>query len=353
FTPSYLSPEISALAADIKKANILFMGEMGLDPGIDHMTAMKAIHRIRKNGGAIIGFESLCGALVAPESDDNPWHYKISWSPGSLITAGKQGASYRKNRQRQTIPYEKLFGSYKLVDIPQLGQLAYYPNRDSERYAGLYQLEDVPFILRATLRHPDFCKGWQTIVNLGLTDTSKVIDTRNLTYKDWSVSLIEKSGTAEEKREIFDRDSLLHQQFYFLNLLNKQIISSGKKTAGALLLDLLSQKLSPGPEDKDMIVMLHRITFRKNNTVKTQNSLLITKGENNTETAIAKTVGLPLGILAKFLLNKKIHLTGLHIPTLPAIYLPVLEELEREGLRIIEYGDKVYPSNYSSARRAH
>ncbi len=336
-TASYLSPEVLELEPDIKKAGVLFMGEMGLDPGIDHMSAMKAIHQIKEKGGIISAFESFCGALPAPESDDNPWHYKISWSPRSLITAGKAGASFRDKGRIKTMSYETLFSSYRMVDIPGLGNLAYYPNRNSERYAKLYRLNEVPTVLRATLRYPDFCTGWQTIVKLGFTDTSTPIQTNHLTYRNWLSNHIKQSGAEQSTTEIFQQGSLLHRQFSFLGLTKDKLINKGLKTSGDLLLELLTDKLVLLPDDKDMVVMFHRLHFKEGGQAKTHKSALIAKGENNTDTAIAKTVGLPLGILTKLLLQGAIQLTGLHIPVLPEIYLPVLKELGQEGIRFAEY----------------
>ncbi len=338
-TPSYLSPEIQTLKKEIDRAGILLMGEMGLDPGIDHMSAMKALGHIREKGGKITSFQSFCGALVAPESDDNPWHYKISWSPGSLITSGKEGAAYRKNGEIRTLPYKTLFGSYKTLAVPGMGKLAYYPNRDSLRYAKLYGLEEIPSLLRATFRHPDFCEGWQTLVSLGLTDSTKVFNTDRLTYKEWLLTALSHSHLAKEKvKEIQDSSQLLHKQLAFLGLLSDQFINKGTQSAGALLFDLVSEKLALKAEDKDLIVLLHRITYKSNNEEPhTFQSLLKVKGDNSMDTAISKTVGLPLGILAKLLLTGKIKLTGLHIPTLPEIYLPVLNELKREGIRFVDY----------------
>lgn len=333
-TPSYISPEIQHLKKDIEKAGILLMGEMGLDPGIDHMSAMSAIEEIRKKAGYITSFESFCGALVAPESDDNPWHYKISWSPASLITSGKDGAAYREGGKIQTIPYETLFGSYKTIAIPGMDRLAYYPNRNSERYARLYGLDEVPSILRATLRHPDFCEGWQMIVSLGLTDTTQKFKTDHLTYRKWLDTAVRQSRiSGNTSSKIYDDSRFIRQQFAFLGLLDDRLINKGIQTSGDLLLELLSEKFTLRPEDKDMVIMLHRISYTgKRGEEQILKSLLKVKGENNTETAIAKTVGLPLGILAKLLLTGKIRLTGLHIPTHPLVYLPVLKELEQEGI---------------------
>lgn len=341
-TASYLLPEVRKLDKEIKKAGILFMGEMGLDPGIDHMSAMNALETIRNKAGQITAFKSFCGALIAPESDNNPWHYKISWSPASLITAGMDGAIYRENGIEKKIPYDNLFGSYHALEIPELGELAYYPNRNSLPYAALYQLENVPTILRATLRHPAFCEGWQALVALGLTSLQKETDTDKISFSQWAAQNI-RGKSNKEAREALQRflqaqeRPELMAQFGFLGLFSDDLIQRGKMSNGDLLLSIVSRKLMMQPEDKDMVVMLHRISFEQKNTPETLTSYIIVKGEDHLHTAIAKTVGLPLGILADLLLSDKIKLTGLHIPIMPEVYKPVLRALEKEGIRFKEY----------------
>ena len=165
-TASYVDEQIKALEKDIEHRQLLFLCEMGLDPGIDHMSAMRLIHRIREKNGIITSFKSHCGGLVAPESDDNPWHYKISWNPRNIVLAGKTGAVYKENGQEIQVNYEQLFSTENYVQIPKLGRYCFYPNRDSMRYAELYQLENAATFIRTTIRHPLFCSGWQNIINL-------------------------------------------------------------------------------------------------------------------------------------------------------------------------------------------
>jgi saccharopine dehydrogenase-like NADP-dependent oxidoreductase len=340
-TASYISPDIRELEKDIERAGVLFMSEMGLDPGIDHMSAMKILDSIRRKGGEVLSFKGYCGALIAPECDDNPWRYKFSWNPRSVVLAGSAGARYRINGKDMAVPYEKLFSDYKAVEIPGIGKMAYYPNRDSLHYASLYQMENVPTILRATLRYPEFCEGWQALISLGLTDPGKTTDTDKLTFSDWTLQSSggTRHGNPEEKLAAFlhtSSRSRLMRQFKFLGLLDSETIALGKKTNADVLLQVLIEKLRMKPSDRDMIVMLHEMEFERKSIKTKLNSHLIVLGEDNLRTAIAKTVGLPLGILAKLLLTGKVQLTGLHIPVMPEVYQPVLKELEEYGIRFEE-----------------
>ena len=174
-TASYLDTDIRSLQADIEKNKLLFLCEMGLDPGIDHMSAMKLIDEIQGKGGKIISFQSHCGGLVAPESDDNPWHYKISWNPRNIIMAGKAGAHFREKGEEKRIPFEELFTGERLVEIPEIGYLSWYPNRDSLSYTSLYGLEESSTFVRTTLRHPDFMYGWKNVIDLKLTDENAAV----------------------------------------------------------------------------------------------------------------------------------------------------------------------------------
>lgn len=325
-TASYADEKIQQLDADIQKKGLLFLCEMGLDPGIDHMSAMQIIHRIKAQGGNITSFYSHCGGLVAPESDDNPWHYKISWNPRNVVLAGKAGAVYKKDGNIETTPYEKMFTGNPVVSIPGYGDYAWYPNRDSLAYTRLYGLEDTTTFIRTTLRHPDFCKGWSKVVELGLTDDSQPFDTHQLSYAALTKQQFDKHPNAEAETDM--QKSMLS----FLGLYDEQIIGRGKQTAADILQSLLERKLMLHPSDKDMIIMLHEFEYLLNGRQQKINSCLVVKGENHLRTAMAKTVGLPLGIAASLILQNKIRLTGLHIPILPEIYNPVLKALEREGI---------------------
>ncbi|HEX4373510.1 MAG TPA: saccharopine dehydrogenase C-terminal domain-containing protein [Puia sp.] len=319
-TASYVDNNIRNLEPEVKKNNLFFLCEMGLDPGIDHMSVMQLVNKIKNENGKIISFKSHTGGLVAPESDDNPWHYKISWNPRNVVLAGSSGAVYKENGEIKNVDSENLFESCKIVEIADLGKLAYYPNRNSLNYIDLYKLDDPSTFIRTTLRYPEFCNGWKAIVAAGLTDDKKNINADKLTFKDWSSSI-----------DNFITEENINQLSY-LGLFDDEFVPSSSKTSADVLQYLLETKLAMQPYDKDMIVMLHELEYELKNETRKLKSSLIVIGENNIKTAMAKTVGLPLGIAAKLILQKKINLTGMHIPILPEIYEPVLEELKDHGI---------------------
>lgn len=328
-TASYIDPAIRVLEKEIEAAGLLFLGEMGLDPGIDHMSAMRIIHSIKEKGGEIDSFKSHCGGLVAPESDTNPWHYKISWNPRNIVTAGKAGAIYKLNNSIKKITYHQIFKDCELVQINGIGELAFYPNRDSLSYIPLYGLASAETFMRTTLRYPAFCSGWQKIIEAELTDDDTLIDTDHLSYGRF---LREQLAAHQVQLDT----PTLEQQFEILGLYNNHSINKGIQSAAAILQDIIEEQWVLEPHDKDLIVMLHEIDYTLNKCKHGIKSSLIVKGDDSLRTAMAKTVGLPLGIAATLLLENKIDLIGLHIPTIPAIYLPVLKELANEGIQFEE-----------------
>lgn len=326
-TASYVDEQIADMAKEINKQDVLFLYEMGLDPGIDHMSAMQLIHGIREKGGVIHSFVSHCGGLVAPENDDNPWHYKISWNPKNIVLAGKTGASFSEDHTVKTLKYEELFANCHEITVEGVGPLAYYPNRDSLSYITAYGLEEAATFIRTTLRHPDFCKGWKTIVDLGLTDEKNTYETDSLSISGFLKSHFTKKGLSTELDS-----GLLLKQFIFLGLNDETLINKGQASSADILQWLIEKKWVLQPEDKDMIVMRHEVTYEVNSEKLTMKSELVVKGEDSLHTAMAKTVGLPLGIAATLLLEGKILERGLHTPTLPGIYEPVLERLTAFGI---------------------
>ena len=329
-TASYVDKNIEAFAADIKSKGLLFLCEMGLDPGIDHMSAMQLIHSIKNNGGNITSFYSHCGGLVAPESDDNPWHYKISWNPRNIILAGKSGAVYKKDAAIITMPYEQLFDESRTVTIPGYGEYAWYPNRDSLSYSKLYGLEGANTFIRATLRHPEFCYGWKKIVALKLTDETTKHDTDALSFQSFFSRHLAYYKLAD------DCSVKQKEMLSFLKLYSSEIIGRGILTAAEILQLSAEEKLMLCSHDRDMVIMMHEIMYEEGKTHKKISSSLVVKGDNNLETAMAKTVGLPLGIAAVMILKDEIKLRGLHIPVMPEIYEPVLKELGKEGIFFTE-----------------
>ncbi len=323
-TASYLDDKMKSLKEEISNRKLLFICEMGLDPGIDHMSAMKIIDEIKAKGGKITSFKSHCGGLVAPESDDNPWHYKISWNPRNIVMAGQSGGVYKLNNETKTITYNDLFDGANAIVFDGLKNLAFYPNRDSLSYIPTYKLPDTATFLRTTLRHADFFKGWHAIVNAGLTNDANVIEARGLTFIKWSTAVL--PFVNEENKPMLE----------YLGIFDETLVPVSAKTSADIIQYLVETKLKMEPTDKDMIVMLHEFEYELEAEHISLKSCLVVKGEDSLRTAMAKTVGLPLGIAAKLILNETIKLKGLHIPTVASIYNPVLEELEKAGIVFAE-----------------
>jgi saccharopine dehydrogenase (NADP+, L-glutamate forming) len=323
-TASYLDEKMKSLKDEINHRKLFFLCEMGLDPGIDHMSAMKIINGIKEQGGTIRSFQSHCGGLVAPESDNNPWHYKISWNPRNIVMAGSAGAEYKLNGKTEKVSYENLFDTANAVKIDGLGELAFYPNRDSLSYIPLYKLQEADTFIRTTLRYPSFFIGWNAIVHAGLTDDISPVNVTGLTFATWSAAI--QPFVNENNRALLA----------FLGLFEALPVPASAKTSADILQYLVENKLGMLPSDKDMIVMLHQFEYELNGQQKFLESSLVVKGDNSLHTAMAKTVGLPLGIAAKLILNGTLRLTGLHIPTVKDIYEPVLKELEDHQLKFSE-----------------
>lgn len=334
FTASYVDENMQTIAQAIKDKGLLFLCEMGLDPGIDHMSAMELIDRIKAKNGQITGFKSHCGGLIAPESDTNPWHYKISWNPRNIILAGKAGAIYLEKGQEKTIHYQQIFNHCSEVEVPKWGPLAYYPNRDSLSYINTYQLNGVQEFVRTTLRHPAFCKAWNIIVQMGLTSEEKILDPKS-TIESWFKAQTEDPSI----KTIWEKgiqDSSTKAQMDYLDFTAKTIIPVSFTTNAAILQWILESKWKLNEEDKDAVVMMHEIDYLLNGETQKITSSLVLKGHNNTETAMATTVGLPLALAAIAYLEDELNITGLHIPTIPAIYTPILKKLAEEGIEFYE-----------------
>jgi len=320
-TASYLDDAIRALEAEIRARGLLFLCEMGLDPGIDHMSALQLIRQIEAENGRIHSFHSHTGGLVAPESDDNPWHYKISWNPRNVVLAGAAGARYREANAIVSKTYSQLFEEPGRVILPAIGELAWYPNRDSLSYIPLYGLEATETFIRTTLRYPAYCRAWKSLVHAGLTDDKTPLNTSGLSFAEWSAPL----------RPFVDAEN--RAQLEYLGCFDPGPVPPAARTSADILQYLLETRLAMQPADRDMIVMIHELGFSRNGDQYTAKSTLIVKGEDSLHTAMARTVGLPLGIAAILVLEGRINLRGLHIPILPVLYEPVMQELERQGIR--------------------
>jgi len=337
-TASYIDAPLRELEKDIDEADILFLCEMGLDPGIDHMSAMEIIDRLKKDGAEINSFISHCGGLIAPESDDNPWHYKISWNPRNIVLAGSAGAIYKQNGTIVEKNYTEIFSHCENINVPNLNQYAWYPNRDSLSYMPIYQLEHIPTFIRTTLRHEDFCKGWNALVQLGLTDpTDRDTLSEVKTFKEWielkALRFGEKTAWAKYLTSLPEN---IQSQINYLKLDSNESLPRNLMSSADILQHIIEKKLALSHGDKDMIIMQHEIGYILHNQNKTITSTLIVKGDDEEHTAMAKTVGLPLGIAAKLILEGKIKSTGLKIPIDPEIYEPVLMELKLSGITFHE-----------------
>jgi saccharopine dehydrogenase-like NADP-dependent oxidoreductase len=343
-TPSYISPEMKSLQSEIEQAGLLFLNEMGVDPGIDHMSAMKIIHTLKAQGATIHSFESYCGGLIAPESDDNPWGYKFTWNPRNVVLAGQGGAArFIRNGQYKYVPYHKLFERIETISIPGYGVYDGYANRDSLSYIDAYGLNGIPNILRGTLRKNGFCKAWNIFVQLGCTDNSYFMDNvKNMTWRSYLNSFLDYHPTKSVEEKLctylnIDKNSDEFTMLAWLEIFDDKKIGIEHGTPADILQHLLEQKWKLLPEDKDMIVMFHRFKYLLNGNEKQLHSSMIYKGKNQVYTAMSDTVGLPLAIAAKLILQNKIQDKGLLMPLQENIYKPVLSELEEFGIRFNEY----------------
>ncbi len=398
-TASYADDAIRSLHEEASRKGLLFLCEMGLDPGIDHMSAMRLIRGIKDQGGSIYSFLSHCGGLVAPESDDNPWHYKISWNPRNVVLAGKAGAIYKLNGVEINEPYEQLFDASRatLINDPEIRQLSYYPNRNSLPYISLYELDGAQTFMRTTLRHTEFMYGWKNIVDLKLTDETPRYETSGRTLYEFYREHLELNGfgewlqkkltghftetkallenlmklmEAEEEAQLEGAEvpanimmvdetgdikdveideiksqaastvadkmheaNLIMKQLFFLGLDDQEtMINKGTCSAADVLQFVLENKLKLEDDDRDLVVMQHEIGYMLNDVPHNVTSTLVVKGEDSRNTAMAKTVGLPLAISAMMLAEDKLKIRGVHVPVNSEIYDLVLPELEREGI---------------------
>ena len=339
-TASYVSRDLYRLNPEVLDASLIFMGEMGLDPGIDHMSAKKIIDEIRAKGGKITSFRSYAGGLVAPESDDNPWRYKISWNPRNVVLAGQGTSQYLVKGKYKYIPYNRLFKQYRLVNVPGVGEFESYANRDSLLYREIYGIDNIPTIKRSTLRHPGFCDAWNALVQLGLTsDAYPILESKNMTYRELvDAFLLDNpyvTGTIKERLATFlniGASSEIIRKLEWLGLFDRKKIGLENATPAKILENLLVEKLKLKENDKDMIVMHHVFKYKiKRKKYKLQSSMVL-KGDDSVQTAMSKLVGLPIGIFVKLILQDKITETGVQIPVKPSIYNPVLDELKEYGV---------------------
>lgn len=342
-TASYISAEMQALHEQAQKAGILFLNEIGLDPGIDHLSAMEMIHKIQSNGGEITSFKSFCGGLIAPEFDNNPWNYKFTWNPRNVVLAGQATAKYLENGALKFIPPNRIFTQTETVQITNYGMFESYANRDSLGYIEPYGLQKAKTVLRGTLRKKGYSKSWNLLVKLGITDASYTIaNSHELTYRSFMASFL-KDATLKNVETKFcefmgiSKNSNDYKRIKWLGLFESNNINLKNASPAQILQHLLQEKWMLEKHDLDMIVMKHEIEYLQNNKPKTIHSTLVVKGEDKTYTAMAKTVGLPMAIATKLILQNKIKARGVHMPLTPEFYQPILTELATFGIIFTEH----------------
>lgn len=339
-TASYVSDEIKALHEKANEKGVLLLNEIGLDPGIDHLSAKKIIDEIHSKGGEITLFKSFCGGLVAPEYDDNPWNYKFTWNPRNVVLAGQGTAQFIRNNLYKYIPYHKLFIRVEEVEVLNEGIFEAYANRDSLSYRDAYNLSEIPTMLRGTLRRPGFSSAWDVFVQLGMTDdTFELSNVSEMTHREFVNSFLvyDTVKTVENKiQEYFTIDDEVMQKLTWLGLFENTKIGLEKGTPAQVLQHILEQKLSLKADEKDMIVMQHLFEYTLNGDDHKLKSSLVLKGKDQLNTAMSMTVGLPVAIAAELILTDKIKMSGVKIPIDKEIYLPVLEKLKEFGIDFVE-----------------
>ncbi len=353
-TASYISEEMKSLDVQAKENQIVLMNEIGLDPGIDHMSAMKIMDEIKSKGGKIILFESFCGGLVAPESDTNLWNYKFTWNPRNVVLAGQGGAAkFIQEGTYKYIPYHKLFRRTEFLEVEGFGRFEAYANRDSLKYREIYGLEAADTCYRGTIRRVGFSKAWDVFVQLGMTDDTYIIDdSEHMSNRDFVNLFLPYHPTDSVEIKFrhqlkIDQDDVIWDKLLELDLFSKSVVTGLKNATPAQMLEkILSYKWTLQPEDKDMIVMYHKIGYEINGEQKQIDSTMVCLGDDQTYTAMAKTVGLPVAIATLKILNGEIQTTGVQLPISKDVYLPILEELEQYGVVFKEFDVPYFGYNY-------
>ena len=347
-TASYINDEMHGLDVLAKENNLIFMNEIGLDPGIDHMSAMKVINEIRAKGGKMLLFESFCGGLVAPESDTNLWNYKFTWAPRNVVLAGQGGAAkFIQEGTYKYIPYCNLFRRTEFLEVEGYGKFEAYSNRDSLKYLDIYGLNDVLTLYRGTIRRVGFSKAWNMFVQLGMTDDSYIMeDSSTMSYRQFVNSFLpyHPTDSVEIKMRLIlkiDQDDSMWDKLLELDLFNpNKKVGLQHATPAQILEKILAESWTLQPKDKDMIVMYHKFGYELNGTKQQIDSKMVCLGENQTYTAMAKTVGLPVAMATLLILNGKVKTPGVQLPIREEVYLPILKELEEYG---VVFNEQIVP----------
>lgn len=342
-TASYVSDVMVSYHSQAVGSDLLFVNECGLDPGIDHMSAMRVIDRIHDAGGRVTSFESFTGGLLDPASDpENPWKYKFTWNPRNVVMAGQSIARFLRDGELKFIPYHQLFRRPSHVVFPDGEKYEGYANRDSLKYIEIYGLEGVETMLRGTLRYEGFCEAWNVFVQLGCCDDTVLIeDVSNMTHRDFINAFLDGKG---ERHDFVARVSAAVgtlseesiQKLKWSGFFDDEPVGLKQGTPAQILEHILNKRWKLNQSDRDLVVMQHRFSYELDGSVRKINSSLVTRGDNGAATAMAKTVGLPLAIAAKLLLTGKITRRGVAIPTTPEFYEPILKELGEQGVTLSE-----------------
>ena len=341
-TASYLSPEIKALDDSARKKGIILMNECGVDPGIDHMSAMQMIAGISEQGGKLFAFESSTGGLVAPGFENNPWQYKFTWNPRNVVLAGGEGARFLHNGKFKYIPHHKVFRRTEIISVLELGDFEVYGNRDSLSYRETYGLHNLNTMFRGTIRRPGFCEAWDIFVQLGATEDSYVMeDTENMTYREFINSFMAYETKIPVETKLarylgFSEDSEMMDRLRWLGIFENKKIGVAGLSPARILQRILEEKWKLDPGDKDMIVMQHQFDFLLEGSHIKRYATLVTIGQDTRHTAMSMTVGLPLAMTARRILEGQTRDTGVQLPIHPEIYNPVLKELSTYGIRFVE-----------------
>ncbi|MEL6670881.1 MAG: saccharopine dehydrogenase C-terminal domain-containing protein [Bacteroidota bacterium] len=342
-TASYVSPEIKAMHQAAKSAGLLFLMECGLDPGIDHMSAMRVIDQIRAEGCELTGFETFTGGLIAPESSlNNPWEYKFTWNPRNVVMAGTGTVKFIQEGRYKFIPYHRLFRRTEIIHIPGHGHFEGYANRDSLKYLDIYGLRGINTLYRGTLRRVGYCKAWDIFVQLGATDDTYLMEgVDKMTHRQFINSFLsyDPHNSVELKLAHYMKLDLDSQEMFrlkWLGMFDETLVGLNEGTPAQILEHILKKSWTLAPEDKDMIVMWHKFDFLDKGRPRQVQSHMVVKGENQTKTAMAQTVGLPLGIAAKQVLSGEIQAIGVKIPVEASLYQPIMEELDQAGIEFVE-----------------
>ncbi len=344
-TASYVSNEMRQMDPEVRKKGLVFMNEIGLDPGIDHMSAMEVIDRIKASGGKMLLFESFTGGLLAPESDTNLWNYKFTWNPRNVVVAGQGGAAkFIQEGTYKYIPYHRLFRRTEFLEVEGFGTFEVYANRDSLRYREAYGLQEALTLYRGTMRRVGFSRAWNIFVQLGMTDdTYRIENSEGMSFRDFTNLFLPYSPTDSVELKLrhylkIDQDDILWNKLLEIHLFDAdKKIRTANGTPAQILQEILEQCWALGPDDRDMIVMYHKFGYELDGKNHQIDANMVVTGESSRHTAMSRTVGLPVAMATLLILNGKVRQTGVQIPINREVYAPVLKSLSQYGIRFREY----------------